>query len=61
MRNSFLAIVATLTLLIAALWATATFVNSGPRGRIIIATGGSHGAFHERGSVSQGHSGGKVE
>jgi NMT1 family protein len=46
-RNFVLAIGAALTVLIAALWATVTVQNPGPRGKIIIATGGSDGAFHE--------------
>jgi uncharacterized protein len=45
-RNFLLAISAAVIVLIAALWATITVVNPGPKGRIIIATGGSNGAFH---------------
>jgi hypothetical protein len=46
-RKYLLAICAAFIGLIAVLWATVTFVNPGPRGRIIMATGGSYGAFHE--------------
>jgi TRAP-type uncharacterized transport system substrate-binding protein len=47
LRNFILAITAALLTLVAALWASVTFVNPGPKGKIVIATGGSHGAFHE--------------
>jgi hypothetical protein len=46
-RNFILAIAGALTALIAVLWAAITLVNPGPNGKIVIATGGSYGAFHE--------------
>jgi uncharacterized protein len=46
-RKFLLAISAAFVVLIAALWATVTIVNPSPKGKIIIATGGSYGAFHE--------------
>jgi hypothetical protein len=46
-RNYLLAIGTTLLVLIAVLWATITVVKPEPRGKIVIATGGSYGAFQE--------------
>ena len=47
MRNYILALMAFALAAMAALWATVNLVNPGPKGKIVIATGGSHGAFHE--------------
>jgi TRAP-type uncharacterized transport system substrate-binding protein len=46
-RNYLLALGAALMVVIAALWAAVTFVNPEPKGKIILASGGSHGAFNE--------------
>jgi hypothetical protein len=46
-RNYILAIIATALVVVGLLWAAVTLVTPGPKGTIVIATGGSHGAFHE--------------
>jgi len=46
-RNFLLMIGTVAVALIVLLWATVTILNPGPKGKIIIATGGSEGAFHE--------------
>jgi hypothetical protein len=46
-RNYLLAFTAFAVVAVAGLWGAVSFVNPGPKGRIVIATGGSHGAFHE--------------
>ena len=46
-RNFMLATVFALLALIGGLWAAVTILNPGPKGRIVMATGGSGGAFHE--------------
>src|SRR5262245_39401433 len=46
-RNFLLMIGTVAVALIVLLWATVTILNPGPKGKIINATGGSDGAFHE--------------
>src|SRR5262249_58271179 len=47
LRNSLFTIGAALAVAVAALWAVFAFVHPRPQGKIVIATGGSFGAFHE--------------
>ena len=46
-RNFLLAISGIAILLVVLLWGVITHFNPGPQGKIVIATGGSEGAFHE--------------
>ena len=46
-RNFILASVVALLAVVAGLWAAVSVLNPGPKGRIVMATGGSGGAFHE--------------